>query len=391
MIGGTIALVSLAGLLAMFHLQGRQPAPGAAEPPLSSQPPLQVYFTEPGDAVQPAEAELVRAIDEARFTIDVASYNFNLWSVRQALLRAWRRGVEVRVLVDSDHLLEPEVGDLIEGGIPVLGDGGPGLMHHKFVVIDGLDTWTGSMNLTYGSARVDHNNWMRLRSKEVAQDFRREFEEMVLEQRFGPASRADTPHPYLLLNGTEVEVLFSPDDRVAARLVSLLRGARQRIDVMAYSFTSDALGEALVSRAQDGVNVRGVFDQGQATASGAEFSRLRQAGLDVRLDQSEGLLHHKVIVIDGETVVTGSYNFTRSAEERNDEAILILRDPDLAQRFLSEFERLYRGAESSQGVQPLGSALACGALHTDTCTQDGAPKGVALKLRSPGVWNGARG
>jgi len=391
MIGGTIALLSLAGLLAVFHLQGRQSAPAAPEPTLSPQPSVQVYFTEPGDADQPAEDELVQAIDGARFTIEVASYNFNLWSVRQALLRARRRGVEVRMLVDSDHLLEPEVADLIEGGVPVLGDGGPGLMHHKFVVIDGLETWTGSMNLTYGSARVDHNNWIRLRSREVAQDFRREFEEMYLEQRFGPASRADTPHPHLQLDGMEMEVLFSPDDRVAARLVSLLREARQRIDVMAYSFTADALGEALVARSQDGVMVRGVFDQGQATASGAEFSRLRAAGLDVRLDQSEGLLHHKVIVIDGETVVTGSYNFTRSAEEQNDEAILILHDPELARRYLEEFERLYRAADTSQGAMPLGSGLASGALHRDSCTEDGARQSAAVRRRGTGVWDRGRG
>jgi len=355
-IGGTIAFLSLAGLLALFHFQGQEIPPPAPSPPASGQPPVQLYFTRPGEAAQPAEGELVQAIDGARFTLEVASYNFNLWSVRHALLRALRRGVEVRMVVDSDHLLQPEVADLLEAGIPVVGDRGAGLMHHKFVVIDGLDTWTGSMNLTYGGARLDHNNWLGLRSTLLAEDFRREFDEMFVEDRFGPASRADTPHPRLQIDGMEVEVLFSPDDRVAARLVALLRGARQNIDVMAYSFTADALAEAMLDRARDGVAVRGVFDKGQANASGAEFSRLQQAGLDVRLDRSDGLLHHKVIVIDGETVITGSYNFTRSAEEQNDEAVLILHDPALAQRFLEEFEMLFDAAGSNGAV---GSAHPC--------------------------------
>lgn len=344
LVGGTIAVLSLAGLLALFHFQGEGPPLLAPSAPPSDQPPIQLYFTRPGEAVQPAEDELVQAIDEARFTLEVASYNFNLWSVRQALLRALRRGVDVRMVVDSDHLLEPEVADLLEAGIPVIGDRGPGLMHHKFVVIDGLDTWTGSMNLTYGGARLDHNNWMKLRSTLLAEDFRREFDEMFVEDRFGPGSRADTPHPSLGVNGTELEVLFSPDDRVAARLVALLRGARQSIDVMAFSFTSDALAEAMLDRSREGVTVRGVFDEGQANASGAEFSRLQQAGLDVRLERSDGLLHHKVIVIDGETVITGSYNFTRSAEEQNDEAVLILHDAELARQYLEEFETLFEAA-----------------------------------------------
>lgn len=343
-LGGTIALLSLAGLLALFHFQAQEALAPVPTSTSSGQPPIRLYFTQPGEAEQAAERDLLRAIDDARYTLDVASYNFNLWSVRQALLRAHRRGVEVRMVVERDHLLEPEVADLLEGGIPVVGDRGPGLMHHKFIVIDGLDTWAGSMNLTYGSVRVDHNNWLQLRSADLAEDFGREFDEMFLEERFGPASRADTPHPRLAIDGTELEVLFSPDDRVAARLVALLRGARQTIDVMAFSFTSDALAEAMLDRAREGVAVRGVFDEGQATASGAEYPRLKQAGLDVRLERAEGLLHHKVIVIDGVTVITGSYNFTRSAEEQNDEAVLILHDPALAARYLEEFETLFEAA-----------------------------------------------
>ena len=344
LVGGTIALLSLVGLLALFHFQGGEAPPPAPSALPSGQPAIQLYFTRPGEAAQPAEDELVQAIDEARFTLEVASYNFNLWSVRQALLRAQRRGVDVRMVVDSDHLLEPEVADLLKAGIPVVGDRGPGLMHHKFVVIDGLDTWTGSMNLTYGGARLDHNNWVKLRSTLLAEDFRREFDEMFVEDRFGPASRADTPHPSLQVDGTQLEVLFSPDDRVAARLVALLREARRSIDVMAFSFTADALAEAMLDRARDGVTVHAVLDEGQANASGAEFSRLQQAGLDVRLERSDGLLHHKVIVIDGETVITGSYNFTRSAEEQNDEAVLILHDSELARQYLEEFETLFEAA-----------------------------------------------
>ncbi len=346
-LGGTIALLSLAAVLVLFHLQAREPPPASVTETPPATDPVVVYFTRPGLADQLAEQQLVAGLDNARFTIDVASYHFNLWSVCQALLRAQQRGVEVRMVVESDNLLEPEVEELIAAGIPVVGDRRQGLMHHKFVLIDGLETWAGSMNLTYGSAHVDHNNWLRLRSAELTGDFSREFDEMFVDGRFGPASLADTPHPMVNLAGTEVEVMFSPEDRVAARLVSLLRGAEESIEVMAYSFTSDALAEAMLDRSRAGVAVRGVFDQGQAKASGAEYERLKQAGLDVRLESSPALLHHKVIIVDGETVVTGSYNFTRSAEEENDEALLILHDPALAQLFLGEFSSMFENAEAA--------------------------------------------
>jgi phosphatidylserine/phosphatidylglycerophosphate/cardiolipin synthase-like enzyme len=78
-----------------------------------------------------------------------------------------------------------------------------------------------------------------------------------------------------------------------------------------------------------------------ASNTGGEFERLLDAGLDVRLDRFDGLLHHKVIIIDGQTVVFGSTNFTTSGLFKNDENMIILNDPATAQLFESEFERIY--------------------------------------------------
>ena len=78
---------------------------------------------------------------------------------------------------------------------------------------------------------------------------------------------------------------------------------------------------------------------------GGEYEHLLNAGLDVRLDGNPRNMHHKVIIIDGQIVVTGSYNFSASAEERNDENTLILHNPDIAAQFLAEFQRVYAAAE----------------------------------------------
>ena len=84
-----------------------------------------------------------------------------------------------------------------------------------------------------------------------------------------------------------------------------------------------------------------MIETDQAGNAGSELTALREAGLDVRLDGNPRNMHHKVIVIDGSLVITGSYNFSTSAEESNDENVLIVHSGDIASLFLIEFERVF--------------------------------------------------
>ncbi len=314
---------------------------------------LEVYFTDP-DALQSARYEggpdeaLAAAMDRARLTVDVAAYDFNLWSLRDALLRAWRRGVQVRMVVESDNLDRPEIQQLIAAGIPVIDDRRKGLMHHKFVIIDRSEVWVGSANFTAGGFYRDHNALLCLRSQKVVSDYLAEFEEMFLEYRFGSDSLANTPYPSFFVNGVSVEVYFAPEDGVAEHLVHLIERAQHTIYFLAYSFTSDTLSAAIRERAAAGVRVAGVLDADQARSNeGGEYETFLQEGLDVRLDGNKGLMHHKVILLDSCTVVTGSYNFSRSAEERNDENLLIIRNCALGEQFEREFWRIYEEGVAS--------------------------------------------
>lgn len=310
---------------------------------------VQIYFTDPNSPSAASyrggpDEVLAAAIDEARLSVDVAIYNLNLWSVRDALLRAHRRGVAVRVVTESDNLDSAEMRSLIQAGIPVLGDRRQGLMHHKFIILDRSRVCTGSLNYTAGSTYRDDNNLVCLRSTGIAENYQREFDEMFVEDRFGPDSRPDTPRPRLTVDGTPVEVYFSPDDGVAARIIELIQGAQRSIHFMAFSFTSDAIGEAMRQQTIF-VNLYGVMDSGQVTSNtGSEYPVFWDMGLDVHLDGNSGLMHHKVIIIDQQIVIFGSYNFTDSAEQRNDENLVIIHHPAVAAAFLSEFWRVYRQA-----------------------------------------------
>jgi phosphatidylserine/phosphatidylglycerophosphate/cardiolipin synthase-like enzyme len=183
---------------------------------------------------------------------------------------------------------------------------------------------------------------MRIRSVKVAGDYTKEFEEMFIDDKFGPDVVPKTPNPRVTIDGTPLDIYFSPDDGVSASLADLISNAQKSIYFLAYSFTSDPLGEAIRERAQEGVKVKGVMETEQVASNiGTEYDSFSQAGLDVHKDGNPGQMHHKVMIIDGQIVVFGSYNFTSSAETHNDENLIVVYNSDIAVQFMAEFERVY--------------------------------------------------
>jgi phosphatidylserine/phosphatidylglycerophosphate/cardiolipin synthase-like enzyme len=307
----------------------------------------ELYLTEPSADRNRGgpDAALAAAMDRARVSIDIAAYDLNLWSLRNALIDAHRRGVQVRMVTETNNLDRREIGELQDAGIPILDDNREGLMHNKFVIIDREQVWTGSMNFTLNGAYRNDNNLIQIRSAELAQDYLVEFEEMFVDDQFGFVSPANTPNPRIVVDGTTIDVFFSPDDGVQNDLVELIYSAEESVHFLAFSFTADPLTDALLDIAEGGVVVRGIFDDGQVESNtGGDFATMRDAGLDVRRDGNEFKMHHKVIIIDGKIVAFGSYNFSRSAEVRNDENLLIIYNETLAQEFLDEFTRIYEQA-----------------------------------------------
>ncbi len=313
---------------------------------------LEIYFTDPTnpDASQETgglDTVLANVVDRARLSVDIAIYSLSLPSLRQALLRADQRGVTVRMVMESDSMDGSLPRALMAADIPILGDNRQGLMHHKFLVIDRYEVCTGSMNYTISSVYYDNNNLVCIRSVQAGRDYTREFEEMFQNNLFGPDSKKDTPNPTFRMDGTQVEVYFSPDDGVADHVAEVLNDARQSIYFLAYSFTSDEFARIIMEKArQAGVKVAGVIDAEQGVTNiGSEYETFHQAGLDVHLNGLTGRMHHKVMIIDQQIVITGSYNFTNSAETRNDENLLILFNPDIAAQFMAEFQRVYAWAK----------------------------------------------
>ncbi|MFH2038266.1 MAG: phospholipase D-like domain-containing protein [Chloroflexota bacterium] len=313
---------------------------------------MDVYFSDPeqridGDYRNGPDDFLVEAIKKAKISVDIAVYSLNLWSIRDALKDAFHRGLQVRIVMDSDNISDEVPQELQAEGISILGDRRESLMHNKFIIIDRQDVWTGSMNLTVGSVFYDNNNLIHVHSTDIAENYLAEFDEMFLRDMFGQDVVADTPHPQVMEGNSQFEVFFSPDDDVSGHIVDLVNKAEESIYFMAYSFTSDVIAAAIIERSQAGILVTGLMDEDQISSNtGTEYDPFLSAGIIVLKDGNSGLMHNKVIIIDRKIVITGSYNFSKSAETKNDENVIVIHNPDISKRYLLEFEKLFTQAGS---------------------------------------------
>jgi phosphatidylserine/phosphatidylglycerophosphate/cardiolipin synthase-like enzyme len=126
------------------------------------------------------------------------------------------------------------------------------------------------------------------------------------------------------------EVYFSPPGGGTAAVVKTINSARKTVLVQAYCFTSAPIAKALLNARKRRVDVRVILDKGQVTQRYSSASFFTNVGVPARIDSAHAIAHNKVMIVDGSTVITGSFNFTRAAEERNAENLLIIRDKSLA-------------------------------------------------------------
>lgn len=139
--------------------------------------------------------------------------------------------------------------------------------------------------------------------------------------------------------GINADVHFSPNGGATPAVTREIGNAKKSIYVLAYSFTSPQILKALADAKANGVDVEIVLDKSNATAQYTGATYVANAGIPTYIDRKHAIMHNKVIVIDGDTVITGSFNFTKAAEEKNAENLLVLRSTALASAYRKEWER----------------------------------------------------
>jgi len=154
----------------------------------------------------------------------------------------------------------------------------------------------------------------------------------ILSACAGAPMAADQPAP-------QIDVYFSPHGGCTDAIVRELDAAHESVLVQAYSFTSAPIAKALMEAHKRGVKVQVILDRSQRTEKYSSATFFQNAGIPTFIDDKHAIAHNKVMVIDGRTVITGSFNFTKAAEESNAENLLVIQDADLAAKYAKNWQK----------------------------------------------------
>jgi len=323
------------------------------------------------------EKEIVRFIDDAQASLDIAvqelrSGEINTTSnpIKEAVIRAAQRGLKVRIIVEASYLtpnsdnLNTFAEFLNTENISIQADRNPAIFHNKFVIRDkDKDTaalLTGSTNFTDTGTRRHYNHILALHFKgvrkayfEILDRYQEEFDEL-LSGTFGNKQPTQEIKTYRIGN-TRLTVLFSPDNDPDDYLLKTVLDAKETLDVMMFTFGSNSpLLSGLINRFnavkyidhaptnQPKVKVR-VGLEGKQCQYWSAYSTLKKLGVPVKIENTVAKLHHKVGIIDNKKVILGSYNWTLSANEENDENVVVIRNSDIANLFTKAFDELWNG------------------------------------------------
>jgi phosphatidylserine/phosphatidylglycerophosphate/cardiolipin synthase-like enzyme len=434
-------------MVLLISSQCRSPAQLPTRDPLPQDPYLQVYFNHNQAAVYTdpyrgmtrygdnLEQVIIDGINSAQATIAVAVQELTLPGIAQALAQRQAQGVRVRVVLENqygqsiaqqdlshvardpyhraklqalydfidanqdgqlstDELAQRDALTILDQArVPRLddtadGSRGSGLMHHKFMVIDGHRVVTGSANWTLSCIHGDFlepdsqgnaNSLLVLESPVLAQALEREFDLLWGD---GPGGNQDSrfglQKPYrppltVSLPGSAIALQFSPTsstlawaDSVNGLIARTLSRAHHSLHLALFVFSDQGLSDQIQAVSQRGVSVKALIDPGFAYRSYSEAldmlglalpdprcrfeahnqpwpQPLTTVGIPTLAPTDK--LHHKFALIDGETVVVGSHNWSQAANQTNDETLLVIRNPTVAAHYQREFDRLYDQAQ----------------------------------------------
>ena len=309
------------------------------------------------------KAKLLSRINSAIYSIDMAVYSFfGLNDVANAIVAAKNRGVKVRVVYDSRDV-QSSMQILLNGGILMSQrpSGLDGIMHNKFAIFDARDSeptndwvWTGSWNWT--SLELNwRNNVIEINDPSLAQTYQDEFEEMwgsdadtpnSSNAKFGSNKSDNTSHSFSI-GGRDVGLYFSPSDQTESKIIDAMASADSSIYFALLAFTSDGIFNSIELRHSLGLtDIRGIITD--ANIQGSEFPNLQNlSGSEIFDFNLSDKLHHKYGMVDAPyaasdpLVVTGSHNWSRAANESNDENTLIIHDVYIANQYMQEFKKRY--------------------------------------------------
>jgi phosphatidylserine/phosphatidylglycerophosphate/cardiolipin synthase-like enzyme len=351
---------------------------------------IEVYFNRSADTMYRGElspvlynqdymALLHEKILGAKASIDLAVYSYSGVTgdtVTAWLIAAKQRGIKVRLIADSISANDsPPYLALSVAGIPtILNSFGNNanvashIHHNKFIVIDGrtddgANVWvlSGSWNLSDQQTTTDYQNVIHFQDMSLARTFEREFNEEWGSAKDLPDARYarfstnkhDTTARTFSIHNIPVHLFFSPNGGAFLGIDSTLARAKKQVLYALFVFTREELAQTLIADHLTGVDIHGI-DNG--TDKYEQTPVLQAAGIDALafIETGSILLHHKYAILDVEspsaTVITGSYNWSATAEDENNENLLIIQNNSIAEQYVQEWLARYHGNGGTQAI-----------------------------------------
>jgi len=357
---------------------------------------IKVYFNHPVNTSistgtnaiylnQSIDDTLIAYINRTKYTLDVAMYDYSQTSsfsdIATVVNNAYSRGVTVRWIYDGSSANSGL--NSINSNIKRLGSptgSAYGIMHNKFIIMDANSTnandpiiWTGSCNLTSYQINSDVNNIIIIQDKNLAQAYTSEFNEMwgdstatpnLSASKFGPYKTDNTPHLFTI-DGKTVELYFSPSDGTNSKILKTISTANTDMYFGIYTFTYSTDADSIKSKINHGVYTAGIIDEYSQTYDPYTILNPVMGNLLEVFTQGSTLYHNKFLIVDPSnpgsdpTVLTGSHNWTLSADTKNDENTLIIHDATIAnvyfQSFYQNFTDLGGTLHPPQGIDNVES------------------------------------
>ena len=308
------------------------------------------FYAGPKNVGAPDDLEevVVKFIDGATKRLEIAVQELESEPIAKAIIRARQHKLLVKLVLELDYLradrarLDPWVpggkheknreiqNAILRANIDVKPDYNASIFHQKFIVRDGSAVLTGSTNFTPTGVGKNLNHVVIVRDADVAKIYAREFRE-IQHGRFGKRNEGHDPTPpELSVSSVPIKILFAPDHSPEMEIMKQMSKGRKRIDFAIFTFSaSSGIDDTMILQRTSNIPIRGVFDANMGAMSWSAIPELKKKGVKlfkVKPGGGVGKLHHKLMVIDEQVVIAGSFNYTGPANRVNDENIIILGD-----------------------------------------------------------------
>lgn len=295
---------------------------------------------------------LKKEIENSKQSIDFAVYGINNQpEILNALIHAQNRGVKIRWVCDFDkrnNNYYPDL-DFLKNKIKSFTtdenydkSNTPAIMHNKFFIFDNKKVWTGSSNITGTDLTEFNANYsILITSNKIAEQYKNEFEQMY-NGFFHTDKQKQNKDIVVPDNNTKIKVLFSPQDKIIDNeIITIIQKAKKSIYIPIFFITHKEIKDELIKAHKRGIDIKVINDATNAHSKYTIHKELRKSGIKVKTENYAGKMHMKAMFVDGRISIIGSMNFTKSANNKNDENVLIIDNEEIAKYFEKTFIYLW--------------------------------------------------